>query len=75
MTIDLTPSEAKRIHIRAQDDISFYRDPVFFLGTQAELEAGLADWESIAAKCEAVIKDAGEWEAHAERVKRLVAGR
>lgn len=71
MTADLTPSEAKRIHVWADRELGYLRDPVIWLGTEEEWKAAIADCESISAKCEAVIRSVGQWEAHAERMERI----
>lgn len=71
MSASLSPAEAKRIHVWADRELGYLRAPVFWLGTEEEWKSAIRDCESIAAKCEAVIREAGEWEEHWKRIQAI----
>lgn len=71
MTIDLSSSEAKRIIYEALRNLNYLRRPQHWLGTREELVASISDWERIASQCEAVIRNAGQWEEEAAWLRRL----
>ena len=75
MLIDLTAAEAKKVHLWADRELQYLRNPIIWLKTREEWEEEVALTEGIIARCEQVIRAAGEWEEHVRRVEWLRGGR